>query len=70
MRLMEEASNNYLTQGRSPAGIAASCIYISGRIMNEHLTQQQVSLEGQVTEVTIRSRYKEIIKNLKIEIYV
>jgi len=70
MRLMEEASNNNLTQGRSPAGIAASCIYVSSKIMEEHLTQQQVAIEAQVTEVTIRNRYKEMVKKIEIEILV
>jgi transcription initiation factor TFIIB len=70
LRLMEEASKNNLTLGRSPAGLAAACIYISGCIMGERLTQHQVALEAQVTEVTIRNRYKELLRNIDIEIQI
>jgi transcription initiation factor TFIIB len=65
-----EVSNNNFTLGRRPAGLAAACIYISGCIMGERLTQQQVALEAQVTEVTIRNRYKELLRNIDIEIQV
>jgi transcription initiation factor TFIIB len=70
LRLAEESENNNLTNGRSPAGLAASCIYVSGRITGERLTQHQVALEAQVTEVTIRNRYKEMINNLQLEIVI
>ena len=68
MRLMEEASNQNLTHGRSPAGIAAACIYVSSRIMDKDLTQHQNAHETYVTEVTIRNRYKELVSNLDIDI--
>jgi transcription initiation factor TFIIB len=67
-QLVDEASSNNLTNGRSTAGIAAACIYISSRIMGEGLTQQKVAVEAQVTEVTIRNRYKELLRNLDIVI--
>jgi transcription initiation factor TFIIB len=70
MRLLEEAINNNFTNGRSSAGIAAVCIYISSRIMDEGLTQCLVAYEAQVTEVTIRNRYKELLRNLDIVILV
>ena len=70
MRLLEEAINNNFTNGRSSAGIAAACIYMSGRIMDEGLTQYRVAHEAQVSEVTIRNRYKELLRNFDIVIYV
>jgi transcription initiation factor TFIIB len=70
MRLLEEAINNNFTNGRSSAGIAAACIYMSGRIMDEGLTQYGVAHEAQVSEVTIRNRYKELLRNLDIIISV
>jgi transcription initiation factor TFIIB len=68
MRLLEEAINNNFTIGRSSAGIAAACIYMSSRIMDEGLTQYRVAHEAQVSEVTIRNRYKELLRNLDIVI--
>jgi transcription initiation factor TFIIB len=70
LRLVEVVSNTNLTSGRSPAGIAASCIYVSSRILDEGLTQKQIAQEAQVTEVTIRNRYKDMISNIEIEILV
>jgi transcription initiation factor TFIIB len=70
MRLLEEAINNNFTNGRSSAGIAAACIYISNRIMDEGITQNHVANEAQVSEVTIRNRYKELLRNLDIVILV
>lgn len=70
MKILEEASNSRLTQGKSPGGIAAACIYISSCIMGDGLTQHQIALEANVTEVTIRNRYKELLNNLIIEILI
>ncbi len=70
MRLLEEASKKNYTHGRSPAGIAAACVYVSSRITDENLTQHQVASVAQVTEVTIRNRYKELVQKLDIDVYV
>jgi len=70
MKILEEASKKNFTHGRSPAGIAAACVYVSSRITDEQLTQHQVACVAQVTEVTIRNRYKELVQKLDIEINV
>lgn len=70
MKILEEASKKNFTHGRSPAGIAAACIYVSSRITNEGLTQHQVAHVAQVTEVTIRNRYKELVNKLDIDVQV
>ena len=70
MNLLEEASKKNYTHGRSPAGIAAACVYVSSRITDEDLTQHQVASVAQVTEVTIRNRYKELVQKLDIDVYV
>jgi transcription initiation factor TFIIB len=68
--IFKEACNLKLTVGRSPVGIAAACVYISGFLTGECLTQDFISKEAQVTEVTIRNRYKELVANLDLEIRV
>jgi len=70
LKILEEASKKNYTHGRSPAGIAAACVYVSSRITDEELTQHQVACVAQVTEVTIRNRYKELVQKLDIEINV
>ena len=50
--------------GAGPAGIAAACVYLSTRIMGDLRTQGVIAKEAQVTEVTVRNRYKELIECL------
>jgi transcription initiation factor TFIIB len=70
LKLVEESINNHLTNGCSPAGVAASCLYIGSKIIGEEITQHQIALEAQITEVTVRNRYKELINNFDINIFV
>jgi transcription initiation factor TFIIB len=63
-KVLENASKIRLTVGRSPQGIAAACIYISTNFTSDQKTQSEIAKEAQVTEVTIRNRYKDLIRNL------
>lgn len=66
--LLSRASEKQLTIGRSPRGITASCVYIACQITNEKRNQSEIAKVAQVTEVTIRNRYKEILDKLNFEI--
>jgi len=68
MSILSTASSLRLTNGRAPSGIAAACIYISSQIMNEDRTQGEIAKEAQVTEVTIRNRYKELAHKLSFTV--
>jgi len=57
--LMQICFNGGMNQGRNPIGIVAACIYISCVEGNERRTQRQIARELEITEVTIRNRYKE-----------
>jgi transcription initiation factor TFIIB len=65
LRLLSKVSEMQLTSGRSPRGITASCVYIACQITDEKRTQTEIAKVAQVTEVTIRNRYKEIQNKLK-----
>ena len=65
---MREATNQELTSGRGPTGMAAASLYIASVLCGERKTQQEVSDVAGVTEVTIRNRYKEIAEKLNINI--
>jgi len=54
------------TSGRGPTGIAAAALYVASLIHGEKRTQREVADVAGVTEVTIRNRYKELIKKLKL----
>jgi transcription initiation factor TFIIB len=62
------ASRLRLTSGRGPPGIAAACVYISSQITDEHRTQGEIAKVAQVTEVTIRNRYKELARRLSFTV--
>jgi transcription initiation factor TFIIB len=65
--VMKAASEKKILMGKTPLGVAASCIYIACRMMGEPVTQQQIAAKANVTEVTIRNVYKKIAKSLIIE---
>lgn len=68
LEILDQAVKLRLTNGRSPAGVAAAVTYIATCITDEQRTQSQVAKEAHVTEVTIRNRYKELIKRFNFEI--
>ncbi len=53
-----------LTSGRGPTGIAAAASYIASVLMGERKTQREIAEIAQVTEVTIRNRYKELVERI------
>jgi len=65
--VIDQASETGLTNGRSPVGIAAASVYIAGQLTGESRTQGEIARSMNVTEVTIRNRYKEFVKKLSIE---
>lgn len=65
VEILEKARNIELTSGRGPTGIAAAALYVASLIHSEKRTQREVADVAGVTEVTIRNRYKELIKKLK-----
>ena len=67
MQILEQAMEMRLTSGRGPAGIAAAATYIASLLTDERRTQSEIARGAQVTEVTIRNRYKELTQKLAIE---
>jgi transcription initiation factor TFIIB len=65
---LEQASDLRLTCGRGPSGMAAACVYISCQLTGERRTQGEIAKEAQVTEVTIRNRYKELVERLMFSV--
>lgn len=62
------ARNMGLTSGKGPSGLAAAALYIASVLLDERKTQKHVAETANVTEVTIRNRYKELTKSLNIKI--
>ncbi len=68
IKILEIAKAMKLTSGRGPTGIAAAATYIATVLTNEKKTQREIAEIANVTEVTIRNRYKELLERLFIEV--
>lgn len=60
--LLEEAKEEALHSGKHPVGMAAAAIYAAALLANQKITQSEVSEATDVSEVTIRNRYQEILE--------
>ena len=63
-KILVTAKMMRLTSGRGPTGIAAAASYIASLLTGERKTQREIAEIAQVTEVTIRNRYKELAEQL------
>ncbi|QLH81406.1 transcription initiation factor IIB [Halosimplex pelagicum] len=59
--LLDVAKREGAHSGKSPAGLAAAAIYAAANLTNEKLTQAAVSSVADVSRVTIRDRYQELL---------
>lgn len=67
-KILSTAKELRLTSGRGPTGIAAAASYIASVLTGERKTQREIAEIAQVTEVTIRNRYKELVERLSFVI--
>jgi len=61
-QLIETATEQGVHSGKHPVGIAASAVYAAGKLCGEEITQGDVSEVADISEVTIRNRYREVLK--------
>jgi len=64
IQILKKATDMDLTSGKGPTGVAAAAIYIACVLSGEKRTQREVADIVNVTEVTIRNRYKEMVEKL------
>ncbi|WP_418283115.1 transcription initiation factor IIB [Halorubrum sp. DTA98] len=60
--LLSSAKEKGITSGKSPVGLAASAVYAAALLSNQKVTQSEVSAVAEISEVTIRNRYKELLE--------
>ncbi len=68
IEIINKARVRGLTAGKDPGGLAAAALYIAGIIENDRRTQREIAEASNVTEVTVRNRYKDLAINLQITI--
>ncbi|HDD25687.1 MAG TPA: transcription initiation factor IIB [Acidilobales archaeon] len=68
IEILRKAREVGVTAGKDPAGLAAAAVYIAAQLYDERRTQKEVANVAGVTEVTVRNRYKELIKALNLQV--
>jgi len=64
--LLESARGKGVHSGKSPVGLAAAAVYAAALLTNEKVTQNDVSEVANISEVTIRNRYKELLESSEV----
>jgi transcription initiation factor TFIIB len=69
IKIVKTFTSNFPTSGKDPKGICAGALYLVGKFKKiETATQKDIANLVGVTEVTLRSRYKELKKKLNIKL--
>ena len=68
MEILNKAKAQRVASGKDPMGLAAASLYIACLRNNEKKTQKDIAEAAGVTEVTVRNRYKNLKRQLGLEI--
>ncbi len=68
--ILMRARTEGITSGKDPTCIAAAALYIASIMEGERRTQREIGETAGVTEVTVRNRYKELVRKLKLGVEV
>jgi len=61
-QLLATAKEQGVHSGKSPVGLAAAAVYAASLLANQKVTQNEVSEVANISEVTIRNRYHELLE--------
>jgi transcription initiation factor TFIIB len=64
--ILREARQKRFVAGKDPMGLAAATLYIASLQSNEKITQKDIAEAAGVTEVTVRNRYKCLMRQLHL----
>jgi transcription initiation factor TFIIB len=66
IKILNVYRTKFSISGKDPKGLCAGAIYLACRLKDIEVTQQQIVQVIGVTEVTLRSRYKDLKRKLNI----
>ncbi len=58
IRVLKDAKKKGVVSGKDPMGLAAAALYVACVVTGEKKTQKEIAEIANVTEVTVRNRYK------------
>jgi transcription initiation factor TFIIB len=62
MSIMNEAIKKEMSPGKVPMGLAGAVLYLTCQMAGQDFSQTSIAAASGVTEVTIRNRFKDLIK--------
>jgi len=68
IKIINEAKRKGIVAGKDPMGLAAASLYVACVLEGEKKTQKEIAEVANVTEVTVRNRYKGLKEALKLDI--
>lgn len=68
IQILRDARKNRAVAGKDPMGLGAAALYIAGLQNNEKKNQKDLAEAAEVTEVTVRNRYKALKKILHLKL--
>ena len=66
--ILKDDQGTGVAKGWGPIGTAAAAIYIAAILSGEKITEKEIAKVVGTTEITIRDRYKELVKRLNIDL--
>jgi transcription initiation factor TFIIB len=70
LEIARQTEDNILLSGKDPVGIAAAYLYISACLCGYQIYLADIANFSQVTEITIRTRCKEILSSFHLQVRV
>jgi len=67
--ILNKASKYHLTDGKGPLGLAAAALYVAAILLDHKKTQKEIAEGANITEVTVRNRYRDIVENFVINVF-
>jgi len=66
--ILKEARKRGMVAGKDPMGLAAASLYVACVLEGEKKTQKEIAEVANVTEVTVRNRYKNLKESLGLNV--
>jgi transcription initiation factor TFIIB len=61
---MEKVTENEISAGKDPMGLAATVLYMSCIKTGENISQKEISNAASITDVTLRNRLRDLKNQL------
>lgn len=66
IKILQGFTSKFSTSGKDPKGLCAGALYLVCKKKDKKISQKDIANLVGVTEVTLRSRYKELVKMLNL----